>query len=45
MIIREQKQMKLDELSLFDFDKLETATNKFLFGNMLGKEVLVQYIR
>jgi hypothetical protein len=29
--------MKLDELPLYDFEKLETATNSFHFGNMLGK--------
>ncbi|RHN39086.1 putative protein kinase RLK-Pelle-DLSV family [Medicago truncatula] len=34
---RECKQMKLDELPLYDFEKLETATNSFHFNNMLGK--------
>jgi hypothetical protein len=29
--------MKLDELPLYDFKKLETATNSFHVGNMLGK--------
>jgi hypothetical protein len=29
--------MKLDELPLYDFKKLETATNSFHIGNMLGK--------
>jgi len=29
--------MKLDELPLYDFEKLETATNSFDVGNMLGK--------
>jgi len=29
--------MKLDELPLYDFKKLETATNSFDVGNMLGK--------
>jgi hypothetical protein len=33
----EHQQMKLDELPLYDFEKLETATNNFHFGNMLGK--------
>jgi hypothetical protein len=33
----EHQQMKLDELPLYDFEKLETATNSFHFGNMLGK--------
>jgi hypothetical protein len=37
LIIREEKQMKLDELPLYDFEKLEIATNYFHFGNMLGK--------
>lgn len=37
LILREKKQMKLDELPLYDFEKLETATNSFHFGNMLGK--------
>lgn len=37
MITREHQQMKLDELPLFDFEKLETATNCFHFNNMLGK--------
>ena len=37
MIVGEQKQIKLDELPLFDFEKLATATNNFHFGNMLGK--------
>ncbi|GAU24705.1 hypothetical protein TSUD_355330 [Trifolium subterraneum] len=36
-IIREEKPMKLDELPLYDFEKLEIATNYFHFGNMLGK--------
>ncbi|XP_045788328.1 G-type lectin S-receptor-like serine/threonine-protein kinase At1g11300 isoform X2 [Trifolium pratense] len=36
-IIGEEKQMKLDELPLYDFEKLEIATNYFHFGNMLGK--------
>jgi hypothetical protein len=29
--------MKLDELPLYNFKKLETATNSFHAGNMLGK--------
>ncbi|KAL1368240.1 hypothetical protein HN51_022381 [Arachis hypogaea] len=33
----EQKQMKLDELPLFEFEKLATATNNFHAENMLGK--------
>ena len=37
VIVGEQKQIKLDELPLFDFEKLATATNNFHFGNMLGK--------
>ncbi|XP_039684346.1 G-type lectin S-receptor-like serine/threonine-protein kinase At1g11330 isoform X2 [Medicago truncatula] len=37
MTSREHKQMKLDELPLYDFEKLETATNSFDYGNMLGK--------
>ncbi|KAK2352896.1 G-type lectin S-receptor serine/threonine-protein kinase [Trifolium repens] len=36
-IMRGQKQMKLDELPLYDFKKLETATNNFHIDNMLGK--------
>ncbi|WJX96652.1 non-specific serine/threonine protein kinase [Trifolium repens] len=36
-IMRGQNQMKLDELPLYDFKKLETATNSFHIGNMLGK--------
>ncbi|KAK2412603.1 G-type lectin S-receptor serine/threonine-protein kinase [Trifolium repens] len=36
-IMRRQKQMKLDELPLYDFKKLETATNNFHIDNMLGK--------
>jgi hypothetical protein len=35
--MRGQNQMKLDELPLYDFKKLETATNSFHIGNMLGK--------
>jgi hypothetical protein len=35
--MRGQKQMKLDELPLYDFKKLETATNNFHIDNMLGK--------
>ncbi|MCH90601.1 G-type lectin S-receptor-like serine/threonine-protein kinase [Trifolium medium] len=37
LINSEHNQMKLDELPLYDFEKLETATNSFHFGNMLGK--------
>jgi hypothetical protein len=40
LIIREEKQMKLDELPLYDFEKLEIATNYFHFGNMLGNIIL-----
>ncbi|KAK2358799.1 G-type lectin S-receptor serine/threonine-protein kinase [Trifolium repens] len=36
-IMRRQKQMKLDELPLYDFKKLKTATNNFHIDNMLGK--------
>lgn len=36
-IVREHKQMKLDELPLYEFEKLEIATKNFHFGNMLGK--------
>ncbi|KAK7302667.1 hypothetical protein RJT34_13560 [Clitoria ternatea] len=32
-----QKQVKLDELPLFDFEVVATATNNFHFGNTLGK--------
>ncbi|XP_045797963.1 G-type lectin S-receptor-like serine/threonine-protein kinase At1g11330 [Trifolium pratense] len=35
--MRGQNQMKVDELPLYDFKKLETATNNFHIGNMLGK--------
>jgi hypothetical protein len=44
LIIREEKQMKLDELPLYDFEKLEIATNYFHFGNMLGNIILPQTI-
>ena len=37
VIVGDQKQIKLDELPLFDFSKLATATNNFHLGNMLGK--------
>ncbi|XP_027336387.1 G-type lectin S-receptor-like serine/threonine-protein kinase At1g11330 [Abrus precatorius] len=37
LITENQRQIKLDELPLFDFEKLATATNNFHFGNMLGK--------
>lgn len=30
-------QVKLQELPLFDFEKLETATNHFHFNNKLGE--------
>ncbi|KAL5062863.1 hypothetical protein RYX36_024600 [Vicia faba] len=36
-LVSEHKQMKLDELPLYEFEKLETATRNFHFGNMLGK--------
>ncbi|TKY68631.1 G-type lectin S-receptor serine/threonine-protein kinase [Spatholobus suberectus] len=32
-----QKQIKLEELPLFEFEKLATATNNFHLANMLGK--------
>ncbi|XP_061362728.1 G-type lectin S-receptor-like serine/threonine-protein kinase At1g11330 isoform X2 [Gastrolobium bilobum] len=35
--IGDKKQMKLEELPLFDFEKLATATNNFHLANMLGK--------
>ncbi|XLU45687.1 hypothetical protein S245_040501, partial [Arachis hypogaea] len=35
--VGEQNQMKLDELPLFEFQKLATATNNFHAENMLGK--------
>ncbi|QHO53592.1 G-type lectin S-receptor-like serine/threonine-protein kinase At1g11300 isoform X1 [Arachis duranensis] len=35
--VGEQNQMKLDELPLFEFEKLATATNNFHAENMLGK--------
>ena len=37
VIVRDKKQVKLEELPLFDFEKLATATNNFHLGNMLGK--------
>ncbi|KEH18206.1 G-type lectin S-receptor-like Serine/Threonine-kinase [Medicago truncatula] len=37
LITKEQKEMKLDELPLYDFVKLENATNSFHNSNMLGK--------
>ncbi|KAK7287347.1 hypothetical protein RIF29_00619 [Crotalaria pallida] len=37
LIIGEKKQIKLDDLPLFDFEKLAAATNNFHFANMLGK--------
>ncbi|MED6140625.1 hypothetical protein PIB30_095044 [Stylosanthes scabra] len=35
--VGEQTQMKLDELPLFEFEKLSTATNNFHASNLLGK--------
>ncbi|AET01445.1 G-type lectin S-receptor-like Serine/Threonine-kinase [Medicago truncatula] len=37
LINREQNQMKIDELPVYEFAKLEAATNNFHFGNILGK--------
>jgi len=37
LITKEQKEMKLDELPLYNFVKLENATNGFHNSNMLGK--------
>lgn len=37
MITGDQKQIKLEELPLFEFEKLSTATNNFHLANMLGK--------
>ncbi|XP_029125583.1 G-type lectin S-receptor-like serine/threonine-protein kinase At1g11300 [Cajanus cajan] len=37
LITKDQKQIKLEELPLFEFEKLVTATNNFHLANMLGK--------
>ncbi|KAL2659018.1 hypothetical protein AAZV13_03G061200 [Glycine max] len=37
LITGDQKQIKLEELPLFEFEMLATATNNFHLANMLGK--------
>lgn len=37
VIIGDQRQIKLDELPVFAFEKLAAATNNFHLANMLGK--------
>ena len=44
-MIIESRQEKLEELPVFEFEKLAIATYSFHQSNKLGEEVLVLYTR